>query len=78
MTAIEWFHDQLEMILISANRHSPVPTALINVGKMRELASKAEKMEKEKEYQTQAFWYGRGIAAAKEDKIKEYAPKKPE
>lgn len=36
----------------------------------------AKQMEEDIIYQTQAFWYGRGIAASKEDKIKEYAPKK--
>lgn len=35
---------------------------------------KAKQMEKEQEYETKAFWFGRGILAGKENKIEELSP----
>jgi hypothetical protein len=40
------------------------------------IREKALKMEQEKEYETKAIWYGRGILAAKEDRIDELKPKR--
>jgi len=33
-------------------------------------------MEADREYETKAFWFGRGILAGKENKIKELQPQK--
>lgn len=40
------------------------------------LLDKAKEMEKEKEHELKQFWFGRGILAAKEDRISELKPKK--
>lgn len=36
----------------------------------------AKQMEADREYETKAFWFGRGILAGKENKIKELQPQK--
>lgn len=62
MTGMEWFEKQLASIRV-------IEDTIIKESKGK---------DEQRIYDIQCYWYGRGIAAAKEDKIKEYAPKKPE
>ncbi len=41
-----------------------------------EIVRQAKEMEKEKEHELKQLWFGRGIVAAKEDKISELKPKR--
>jgi len=68
-TAVEWLVRKLSTELIGE-----IP--LHRWDEIRDAVQQAKQMEKDATYQTQAFWYGRGIAAAREDKIGEYAPKR--
>lgn len=45
-------------------------------GIYRLLFEQAKEMESEKIYETKAFWFGRGIHAGRENKIKELQPKR--
>ena len=38
--------------------------------------NKAKAMEKEQEFETKAYWFGRGILASKENRVDELKPKK--
>lgn len=40
------------------------------------LLQKAKEIEKEREHELKQLWFGRGILAAKEDRISELKPKK--
>lgn len=61
-TAVEWLVEQLRM-------QTPLYTK-------NEMIEMAKEMEKEKEHELKQFWFGRGILAAKEDRISELKPKK--
>ena len=52
---------------IDANGHEEN----FNIHNMREVSLQ---MEKEQEYETKAFWFGRGILAKKENRIEELKP----
>jgi hypothetical protein len=42
----------------------------------KELYEQAKAMEKEQEFETKAYWFGRGILASKENRVDELKPKK--
>ncbi len=42
--------------------------------KMDDLLDQAKAMEKQQEYETKAFWFGRGILAHTENRINELKP----
>ena len=41
-----------------------------------EVFEQAKAMEKEQEFETKAYWFGRGILASKENRVDELKPKK--
>ena len=43
-----------------------------------EVFEQAKAMHKEQEYETKAFWFGRGVLAGREDRITELKPKRDE
>jgi hypothetical protein len=49
-----------------------LPDNLFNY--LKDVYNKSKEIEKNQEYETKLFWFGRGILAAKEDKIKELNP----
>jgi hypothetical protein len=49
-----------------------LPDNLFNY--LKDVYNKSKEIEKNQEYETKSFWFGRGILAAKEDKIKELNP----
>ena len=63
MTALDWFIEELNKNFW--DRDKTTSTIL-----------KAKKMDKDKEYETKAYWFGRGILAGRENKIEELSPKK--
>ena len=63
VTAVEWLYQQLW-------------NELKDKFTWYAIREKALKMEQEKEYETKCIWYGRGILAAKEDRIGELKPKR--
>ena len=62
-SSIEWLEQQLKKI------------PLVNV---LEVFEQAKAMHKEQEYETKAFWFGRGVLAGREDRITELKPKRDE
>jgi len=60
-TAVEWLIDNLKPLYP-------------NIEEFKLIIGLAKDMEKNQEYETKSFWFGRGILAAKEDKIKELNP----
>lgn len=63
MTAVEW------LFLMLNNPKTDQEFA-------KKLFDKAKEMEKEKEHELKQLWFGRGIVAAKENKISELKPKR--
>ena len=49
-----------------------LPDNLFNY--LKDVYNKSKEIEKNQEYEIKSFWFGRGILAAKEDKIKELNP----
>jgi hypothetical protein len=43
---------------------------------LEDVYNKAKSMEKEQEFETKAYWFGRGILASKENRVDELKPKK--
>jgi hypothetical protein len=41
-----------------------------------EVFEQAKAMEREQEFETKAYWFGRGILASKENRVDELKPKK--
>lgn len=69
-TATEWLIDQmLKQVYFDGNK----PLSITNLD---HLQHQAKEMEEKKEYETKAYWFGRGILAGRENKIKELQPKK--
>lgn len=70
-TPVEWLVDELKKYAIHK------PTALADWNVLNELSEQVKEIEKKREYETKAFWFGRGIHAGREDKIDELKPVKP-
>lgn len=64
-TAVEWFISKL-------------PTRYKNaiMNDCKDEIMQAKEMVKEREHELKQLWFGRGIVAAKEDKISELKPKR--
>ena len=62
-SSIEWLEQELKKI------------PFVNV---LEVFEQAKAMHKEQEYETKAFWFGRGVLAGREDRITELKPKRDE
>jgi hypothetical protein len=62
-TAVEWLMMQLP-VFIRVDLYE------------KELYEQAKAMEKEQEFETKAYWFGRGILASKENRVDELKPKK--
>jgi hypothetical protein len=73
-TAIDWLiekinsHDSHDAVILSAK--------YFNESKLLKYLQVAKEMEKEREHELKQLWFGRGIVAAKEDKISELKPKR--
>lgn len=66
-TAVDYLQDEiLQDRMIKAK----------SIKEWNDVISKAKEMEEKKEYETKAYWFGRGILAGRENKIKELQPKK--
>jgi len=74
MTAVEWLYEAIDNELIDflENRINinELSIAMINA------KHQALEMEKKAKYETECYWYGRGINAGRENKIEELKPKK--
>lgn len=69
-TAVEWIEKIFEeQTMISAY-------AFEDQLYFRKLLKQAKELEKEQEYETKAFWFGRGVLAEKENRIEELKPNK--
>jgi hypothetical protein len=66
-SAVDWLVEQL------ARKHNEFQ-ALTFYYDHKEEIEQAKQMEKEQEYETKAFWFGRGILAGKENRIEELKP----
>ena len=62
-TAVEWFIDNLKPLYP-------------NIEEFKLIIGLAKDMEKEQEFETKAYWFGRGILASKENRVDELKPKK--
>jgi hypothetical protein len=62
-TAVEWLMMQLP-VFIRVDLYE------------KELYQQAKAMEKEQEFETKLYWFGRGILASRENRIKELKPKR--
>ena len=62
-SSVEWLEQELKKI------------PFVNV---LEVFEQAKAMHKEQEYETKAFWFGRGVLAGREDRITELKPKRDE
>ena len=62
-SSIEWLEQELKKI------------PFVNV---LEVFEQAKAIHKEQEYETKAFWFGRGVLAGREDRITELKPKRDE
>jgi hypothetical protein len=65
-TAVEWLEENL-----IGNPHFE-SDFIYN----RNTFKQAKAMEKEQEFETKLYWFGRGILASRENRIKELKPKK--
>ena len=68
-TAVEWILDKLAPYIYYPYAHS-------SGYDVEELIEQAKAMEKEQEFETKAYWFGRGILASKENRVHELKPKK--
>jgi hypothetical protein len=68
-TAVEWLIEKLE------GDYSKI-AMLIGLKEYNSIIKQAIAMEKEQEFKTKAYWFGRGILAAMEGKIGELKPTK--
>ena len=62
-SSIDWLEQELKKI------------PFVNV---LEVFEQAKAIHKEQEYETKAFWFGRGVLAGREDRITELKPKRDE
>lgn len=67
MTAVEWFAKELQ-VLHEASYDTEEAIKIV--------FEKAKQMEADQQYETKAFWFGRGILAGKEDRISQLKPTK--
>ena len=63
MTTAEWLFEQLPTL----DKRDPYYSSIFK---------QAKQMEKDREYETKAYWFGRGVLAGRENKIEELSPKK--
>ena len=66
-SSVEWFQEQIIKIVNGTCLLSEI-----------EIFEQAKAMHKEQEYETKAFWFGRGVLAGREDRITELKPKRDE
>lgn len=69
VTAVEWLIEKLAMQ--NGSFH-----AIAFYNDNQDIIQQAKAMEKEQEFKTKAYWFGRGILAAMEGKIGELKPTK--
>jgi hypothetical protein len=76
MTAVEYLIEQLRQLAHNPNTHLGMGDIRVTQGMIDEIEEQAKQMEKDKEYETKAYWFGRGILAGRENKIEELSPKR--
>jgi hypothetical protein len=67
VSSIEWLQEQLECF---GNKHE----LQVSWATVDELLEQAKEMHKKEEYETKAFWFGRGILAHTKNRINELKP----
>jgi dissimilatory sulfite reductase (desulfoviridin) alpha/beta subunit len=70
-TAVEWLMEQITY----DNDGKRLPS-FIETYDLSKFLEEAKQIEKEQEYETKAYWFGRGVLAGKENKIEELKPTK--
>ena len=63
--SIEWLEDKLNNVK---------PTEFCSIETIKEWVEQAKQMHKQQEYETKAFWFGRGILAHTKNRINELKP----
>ncbi len=71
-TAIEWYEIQRKKLIQDYTKRSVNGLSL--AVESQKLFEQAKQMEKEQEYETKAYWFGRGVLASKENRIEELKP----
>lgn len=71
VTAVEWFIEKT-----TESGHLWITDKPNDMLELAKLIQQAKEMEKEKEHELKQLWFGRGILAAKEDRISELKPKR--
>lgn len=69
-TAVEWLAKEIKTF------EEDYGAMVHHKAELTKLIKQAKEMESDREYETKAFWFGRGILAGKENKIKELQPQK--
>jgi hypothetical protein len=67
-TAVEYLVKEFSAIL------GPIKTEAMQDLLLVDAIEQAKQMEREQQYETKAYWFGRGILAGKEDRIEELKP----
>lgn len=71
-TAVEWLENELSKLYYDTQ----FKTFEEFHNKEVILWEQAKAMDKEQEFETKAYWFGRGILASKENRVDELKPKK--
>ena len=70
-TAVEWLYNHLFPKQLDGFSNE-------EWDKIDKAFEKAKQMEETKEYETKAFWFGRGVLAGRENRINELKPTRDE
>jgi dissimilatory sulfite reductase (desulfoviridin) alpha/beta subunit len=71
ITAVEWLMEQITY----DNDGKRLPS-FIETYDLSKFLEEAKQIEKEQEYETKAYWFGRGVLAGNENRIEELKPTK--
>jgi hypothetical protein len=64
-SSIEWLQDKLNNVK---------PTQFCSIETIKKWVEQTKEMHKQQEYETKAFWFGRGILAHTKNRINELKP----
>lgn len=72
MGAVDWLMDKISY----DNGYGVIRNSFDEMKDLSEFFEQAKVMEKEQEFETKLYWFGRGILAGRENRIKELKPKR--